>query len=128
MYFPEGVQDVENSPFYLKRKGDFPEALKSYAHHYADAKATGNLFVCEQTFEQIFDIFLLKYLKEEKRFRIVACLRNHLESDIGDLLREEESFEDKYFQQYFASCWRRFSPRGRANNSFNVDRRLLLER
>ena len=123
---PEIERHLEDNPFYLKRKGDYQAALRSYANHFSHAQMSGDVFIREQTFDQLFDISLLQYLKEQRRFSGVAGLRQHLESDIGELLREGESYDDREFKQSFASCWKRFNPRGRGKNPFSVDRDLLL--
>lgn len=128
MFALETAQGLEDNPIYLKRKGNLEEALHIYADLFAEAVQNENSFLAEKCFEQIFDIYLLKYLRDGVRFASVGDERRRLDADIVGLLQQRQPYEAKSFRNYFDSCWRRFVPRGRGQNVFSVDRRLLLER
>ena len=121
-----GSEVVEGTPYALKRRGEFHKALHSYARYYAEAVEIGDSFIQEQCFEQIFDIVLLKYLREERRFESPPDLRRSTRDDITELLGHIESIEPAAFESHLSKCWQTFSPRGRGKSPFSVDKHWLV--
>ncbi|PKB73167.1 MAG: hypothetical protein BZY75_03280 [SAR202 cluster bacterium Io17-Chloro-G7] len=122
----EEIQYLEESPFYLKRKGEYEKALKAYAHFFAGALAGENRLVAETCFDQMFDTQLLIYARDETRFSGAKQLRGRLRQDIQATLRKEADEMSLSVGKLYSSCWSRFIPNGRGPSKFNVDRRLLI--
>lgn len=127
MCLHDSAQEVEQSPFHRKRSGDFAGALKGYARRLAEAQDSGNLFISEKCFEQVFDIYLLQYLKEAKHFATKQQLKDQLQSDIRLLLAAEECSTEKASSQWFDDCWRQLFPRGPRPTPFSVYPNVLIQ-
>ena len=124
MSLQEASQKTEfTSPYHLKRSGNLVAALEGYADLYAEAKIQKNPFVCEQCFEQMFDISLLIYLWDNERFESIGKLESRLKSDLCKLLLAGEPYEDKMFESYIDNTWRKFS---KGKNPFSVSRSSLI--
>lgn len=122
----EGIQDLERNPFYLKRKGQFDKALVEYVVRFARAQESGNNFVSATCYDQIFDIHLLLYAKHQSSFNSLQQLRYQLKKDVHEALGTEQAIPTQALERFFESCWRRFSPRGRGQTRFSVDRQTLV--
>lgn len=124
----EATKPNEEQAFYLKRSGAFKEALRAYAREYAQNLRQENPFIAQVCFEEMVDTSLLHYLKEDRLFetkeKLVAFLRNEL----LDILKSQEAYDGKSFDEHFRSCQRKLFPRGKGKTPFSVDRRLLLRK
>ena len=114
------------NPFRLKRKGAFSEALLGYARLYANSAQSGNTKVAELCFEQMFDIELLIFLKEQKQFRdhreLAAAMRRRLCEALEDVdCRTMEGF-DSHLDDYKEHLLRG----GGGGKAFSVDPHLLI--
>ena len=126
MTVTENSQSLGHSPFHLKRHGDFEKALKGYGEWFAGAQESGNRFLSEMCFDQIFDLQLLLYVRHKKQFDSGNRLRQQLESDVRKAVNTELAVPSQDFDRFFTSCWRRHSPRGRGRTPFSVDRATLI--
>jgi len=122
----ELVPEILSSPYYQKREGEFEKALEAYASRLKNAQAHSNQFLIETCFDQIFDVQLLLYAKNGKRFSGIQELKRRLRRDIQSILNMIEDQTPDELEKLFTSCWNRFTPRGRGRNPFSVDRRLLI--
>lgn len=118
------IEEAEPS-FKLKRKGDFGQALTAYAREYSSSLRSENSFIADICFEQMFDICLLDYLKEEHHFATKEELLKAIETKLLETLRRADAYE-KDFGRRFASCKLMLFPKGRATSRFSVDARWLL--
>lgn len=117
----------EKGAFFLKRNGQFKEALKAYAHEYAESLKRESDFVAEQCFREMFDSALLLYLQQDRRFETKRELLEALKGEIAEALKSEEAY-DRRSEKYFQSFQGRLVPRGRGKPLLSVDIRLLLEK
>ncbi len=116
----------KESPFRLKVKGDFEDALRCYAHEFAAAQRIGDEFVTGLLFKQMFDICLLQFLKDKREFENKRQLLAETKSKLTSLLAQQEVYEEKPLNKLFNECGRQLVPRGRGRSSFSVDVRLTL--
>lgn len=122
----ERDEDRGKWAFHLKRKGDFKEAIWSYASEYARSLSRGNAFISETCFEEMFDLCLLQYLKAGRLFEGKKELLAAIRDELQELLQSQEARDGESFDKYFRSCQRKLFPQGRAKPLFSVDSRLLL--
>ena len=115
------------SPFELKVKGDFEDALRMYALRYVESLESENAHIAEICFDQMFDICLLEYLKQGDRFESKSKLLEAVERRLRDVLSFEESDDRDEFKKSLDSCKRRLFPRGRSSGVFSVDPKWLLK-
>lgn len=114
------------SPFTLKMKGDFEEALIEYASRYFESIRSENELIADICFDQIFDICLLEHLKEGRKFESKGKLLEDIERSLVNVLTREEAGHEE-FKKRFGSCNRRLFPRGRSTGAFSVDAKWLLK-
>lgn len=126
MGLKEEIQNLEESPFYLKRKGEYEKALKAYSHVFASALASENRLITETCFDQIFDIQLLIYARDETRFSRVKQLQDRLRRDVQETLKGEAVLTSQVDERLFSSCWSRFIPKGRGLTKYSVDSQYLI--
>lgn len=115
------------SPFELKMKGDFEQALREYARHYVESIRSGNFPIAEICFDQMFDICLLDHLKAGSRFESKSKLLETIERRLLNVLSLEELENRSEFKERLDSCRRRLFPRGRSTGVFSVDPKWLLK-
>ena len=114
------------SPFELKVKGDFEQALTEYAHHYVESLKSENDPIADICFDQMFDICLLEHLKQGLRFETERKLFEAIERRLLDVLSQEETGREE-FKKRLSSCNRRLFPGGRSTSPFSVDPNWLLK-
>lgn len=115
------------SPFELKVRGDFEEAFNAYANDYAAALHRESRFLEEISFEQMFDIMLLKFVNEKRTFDIDEELLSEVQRVIRDKLIEKEALNEEAFATDFGVCEKRLYPGGKARTRFSVDPKILLK-
>lgn len=120
------IEEAE-SPFELKTKGHFRQALIAYARHYVDSLENKNSFIADTCFDQMFDVCLLEYLKEGVHFESKANLFEAIENRLADALDIEGSDDSREFKERLGSCKRRLFPRGRSTSAFSVEPKWLLK-
>src|SRR5918992_1185514 len=121
----QNKNEIQQTPFDLKRRGDFELALKAYAQEYAKALENESRFIQEICFEQMFDVILLTYFRDYSSAEsALAAIKpvpvfsdtNDLMDAIADRIRSElmkvEAYRVEDFKEFMGECRRKFLPRG----------------
>ncbi len=130
---------IQQTPFDLKRRGDFELALKAYAQEYAKALENGSRFIQEICFEQMFDVILLTYFRDYSSdesahvapkpvpaFPDTNALMDAIADGIRSELMEVKAYRAEDFKEFMGECRRKFLPRGRAKTAFSVEKEWLV--
>lgn len=114
----------QEQAFYLKRKGAFREALLAYAREYAESLRQENPFIAKVCFEEMVDVSLLQYLKEQRHFKDDKELLGSIRHDLIEALQRD--YDDGKFDELLRYCRRKLIRKGRSKKPFSVDTSLLL--
>lgn len=118
---------LADTAYGLKRIGEFDKALLAYAKEYRkNVEQQGSRYLARLCFEQIVDIILLKYLRDQKTFVDSRYLLDALEHEVRQVFAEIKIRDVENFEEFFDRIRRKLFPRGRGKSAFSVDRNLLL--
>lgn len=128
---------LEDTAYVLKRKGEFDKALQAYAKEYRrntqgediepdNIRREGSRYLARLCFEEMVDIILITYLRDQRRFDTSVSLLNTLRDDLERLFAEMQIRDAEGFEEFFNRSRRKLFPRGRGKSAFSVDRNQLL--
>ena len=118
---------LEDTAYALKRRGEFDKAVFTYAKEYKrNVEQEGSIYLARLCFEQIFDIILIKYLRDQKRFDDSKSLLHALKSEMQRVFTEIDIRDVEHFEEFFNRSTKKLFPGGRGKSAFSVDRNQLL--
>ncbi|GEM_PF-2060918 len=118
---------LEDTAYGLKRRGEFDRALLAYAKEYRrNTQGEGSRYLARLCFEQMVDIILIKYLRDQLRFDTSVSLLNTLRDDLEQIFEEMQIRDAEDFHEFFNRSRKKLFPRGRGKSAFSVDRNQLL--